>query len=295
MDSDNLEKENGMPAGDPIIEEPIEKSEGELVRDYQEITIDDDMNEGKVIDMDVLDADELLLPVGSSVLEEDDLSDSEETGSIHTIEAIDASELQVRRVAAAEGSQDAQAEPKGFLFSLLDTIRFVCLGLLIGILLVVFVVQRNDVFGTSMEPTLHNQDAVFVEMISVYLKSFDRGDIITIEAEGMDGYDGTEKIIKRIVGLPGETVSIVDGYVYINGVYLNEPYLAPGVMTYVSLDGVSKGYNEITLGKDQYFCLGDNRGASNDSRRLGPIPIGRIKSHVLAKIYPLDQITFYNF
>lgn len=295
MESDNLEKDNGIPAGDPIIEETIETSDVEFIRDSQETTIDDDMHQGKVLDLDDLEADELLLPIGSSVLDEDDFSDSTDTGTVETIESVDAPELQVRRVAAAESSKSADAEPKGFLFSLLDTLRFVCLGLLIGILLVVFVVQRNDVFGTSMEPTLHNQDAVFVEMISVYLKSFDRGDIITIEAEGMDGYDGTEKIIKRIVGLPGETISISDGYVYINGQLLNEPYLAPGVMTYVSLDGVEKGYNEITLGEDQYFCLGDNRGASNDSRRLGPIPISRIKSHVIFRIYPFDQMEFYGF
>lgn len=295
MDSDKLEKDTGMPADDPIIEKIIDKSDVESVRNFPESSTDDDSPAGKVIAMDDFEADELLLPDGSGVLGEDDFSKSEAPGAVETVESIDASELQVRRVAAADSSKSDDAEPKGFLFSLLDTIRFVCLGLLIGILLVVFVAQRNDVFGTSMEPTLHNQDAVFVEMISVYLKSFERGDIITIEAEGMDGYDGTEKIIKRIVGMPGETISFVDGYVYINGVILNEPYLTPGVLTYVSADGVSKGYNEITLGEDQYFCLGDNRGASNDSRRLGPIPVSRIKSHVLAKIYPFDQMTFFNF
>jgi signal peptidase I len=295
MDSDNLEKDNGIPTGDPIIEETLAKSVLETVHNFPETDNDDDMPEGKVIDLNELEADELLLPGESRILEEDDFSKSEMSGADETLESIDASELQVRRVAAAENSKNADAEPKGFLFSLLDTIRFVCLGLLIGILLVVFVIQRNDVFGTSMEPTLHNQDAVFVEMISVYLKSFERGDIITIEAEGMDGYDGTEKIIKRIVGMPGETISFVDGYVFINGVILNEPYLSPGLLTYVSLDGVTKGYDEITLGPDEYFCLGDNRGASNDSRRLGPIPVSRIKSHVIAKIYPFDQMTFYNF
>lgn len=295
MDSDKLEKDIGTPTGDPIIEENLEKKVDEVVNNFPVTSIDDDIPEGKVMHLNDLESDELLLPGELRLLEEDDFSKRESTGAVETIDSIDASELQVRRVTAADSSKKEDTEPKGFLFSLLDTIRFVCLGLLIGILLVVFVVQRNDVYGTSMEPTLHNQDAVFVEMISVYLKSFERGDIITIEAEGMDGYDGTEKIIKRIIGLPGETISFVDGYVYINGVIFNEPYLTPGVLTYVSIDGVNKGYDEITLGPDEYFCLGDNRGASNDSRRLGPIPLSRIKSHVIAKIFPFDQMTFYNF
>lgn len=293
MDFNELDKDKLTPTGDPIVEETSDKSVDESVRNFPETNIDDDMPEGKVMDLKELESDDLLLPDELRLPEEDDFSKSEKSEAVETIESIDATELQVRRVAAADSSKNAESEPKGFLFSLLDTIKFVCLGLLIGILLVVFVVQRNDVFGTSMEPTLHNQDAIFVEMISVYLKSFERGDIVTIEAEGMEGYDGTEKIIKRIVGMPGETISFVDGYVYIDGVILNEPYLTPGVLTYVSIDGVNKGYNQITLGEDQYFCLGDNRGASNDSRRLGPIPISRIKSHVLARIYPFDQMAFY--
>lgn len=205
----------------------------------------------------------------------------------------DVSNLQVRRVGVDTDSPDKKTDQQGFLYSLMDTIRFVCLGLLIGILLVVFVIQRNDVYGSSMEPTLHNSDAVFVEMISKYFKSYDRGDIVTIEAVGLDGYDGTEKIIKRVIGLPGETVTISGGLVYIDGVQLEEPYLIPGVMTYVTIDGANKGYDQITLGENQYYCLGDNRGASNDSRRLGPIDEKLIKSHVIARIFPMDDMTLF--
>jgi len=179
---------------------------------------------------------------------------------------------------------------KGMLYSLLDTLRFISLGLVIGILLVVFVVQRNDVYGPSMEPNLHENDAVFVEMISKYFTEPQRGDILTINATGMSGYTKTEKIIKRVVGLPGETVSIKDGAVYINGTLLDEPYLAADVPTYVNQNGTANGYDEISLGTDEYYCMGDNRGASLDSRVLGPIAMSRIKAHVIAKIYPFDDI-----
>ena len=201
--------------------------------------------------------------------------------------------VKVKRVKADRNERYGEDEPHGALYSFLDTLRFISLGLLVGILLVVFVVQRNDVYGSSMEPTLYNRDAVFVEMISVYLDNYKRGDIVTIDAEGMEGYYHKENIIKRIIGLPGETVTIVDGLVYINGNLLVEPYITEGVMTYVSAEGEAKGYDQVVLGTDEYFCLGDNRGASNDSRRLGPISAERIKSHVIARIYPFDTIELF--
>lgn len=182
---------------------------------------------------------------------------------------------------------------KGFLYTLLDTLRFISLGLVIGVLLVVFVVQRNDVYGDSMKPTLHENDAVFVEMVTKYFHGYQRGNIVTINATGMPGYSKKDKIIKRVVGLPGETVMISGGAVYINGELLDEPYLAEGTVTNISADSAAKGYDNITLGADEYFCLGDNRGASLDSRILGPIPASRIKAHVIARIYPFDQMQLY--
>jgi len=200
----------------------------------------------------------------------------------------------IRRVRTdPESNSPPKEQEKGFMYAFLDTLRFICLGLIIGILLVVFVIQRNDVYGSSMEPTLHQGDAVFVEMISAYTNSFDHGDIVTIDATGMEGYDQKEKIIKRIVAEPGDTVSIYDGQVYVNGVLLEEDYLADGTKTYVNADGVAKGYDEITLGDDQYYVLGDNRGASLDSRVLGPISEDQIKSKVIAKIYPFDDARLY--
>ena len=175
-----------------------------------------------------------------------------------------------------------------------DTVKFVAIGLLIGILLVVFVVQRNDVYGSSMEPTLHTGDAVFVEMISVYTGNFSRGDIITIDAKGMDGYAHEENLIKRIVGLPGETIKIADGNVYINGELLDESdYLPAGTMTYVGAEGQARGYDEITLGPDEYYCMGDNRGGSNDSRRMGPFKKSQIDAKVLMRIYPFNKMKFF--
>lgn len=203
----------------------------------------------------------------------------------------------------SEGSDDSSVEKKdkeesekekSAIYMFLDTIKFVAIGLLVGILLVVFVIQRNDVYGSSMEPTLYTGDAVFVEMISVYTGNFKRGDIITIDAKGMEGYTHEENLIKRIIGLPGETIKITDGNVYINGELLDESdYLPAGTKTFVGAEGQSRGYDEVTLGPDEYYCMGDNRGGSNDSRRMGPFKKKQIDAKVLMRIYPFNKMKFY--
>lgn len=199
----------------------------------------------------------------------------------------------IRRVRTESSDTGAKPKERGFLYTLLDTTRFISLGLVIGILLVVFVVQRNDVYGYSMQPTLNDGDAVFVEMISKYTNSYKRGEIVTVNATGMEGYSKQEKLIKRIIGQPGDTVTVKDGLVYLNGALLDEPYLAEGTKTYVSADGTAKGYDNVVLGPDQYYIMGDNRGASLDSRVIGPVTVDRIKAHVILRIYPFDQIDLF--
>ena len=200
----------------------------------------------------------------------------------------------VKRVGYIEKDKDSNTREKtGFLYSVLDTVRFIALGLIIGILLIVFVIQRNDVYGNSMQPTLNDGDAVFVEMISKYTSSFERGDIVTINAEGIPGFFSEEKmIIKRVIGAPGDTILISEGKVYLNGQLLDEPYLLEGTETTVRNEGIQSGYDNITLGENEFYCMGDYRGVSNDSRRLGPIHMDRIKAKVLVKVFPFSDFKF---
>ena len=224
--------------------------------------------------------------------------DTSDEGAAETASDITESEETLAPDEAETGdekkNEEENAKEKSALYMFLDTVKFVAIGLLIGILLVVFVIQRNDVYGSSMEPTLHTGDAVFVEMISVYTGNFDRGDIVTIDAKGMDGYTHEENLIKRIIGLPGETIKIDEGNVYINGVLLDESaYLPAGTKTFVGAEGQARGYQEITLGPDEYYCMGDNRGGSNDSRRMGPFKKSQIDAKVLARIYPFNKMRFF--
>lgn len=181
-------------------------------------------------------------------------------------------------------------------YEVFDWLRTICIGILAGIFIVVFLVQKDNVNGDSMYPTLNSGDAIFTQKLSTYFKSFKRGDIVILDGSHMEGYYGKEYLVKRVVGLPGETVRIADGCVYIKAAdgtdfyQLVENYLPGGVKTTMMEDGIRKGYNEITLADNEYYCLGDNRPVSNDSRNLGPFTADRIKAVGVIRVYPFNEI-----
>lgn len=206
-----------------------------------------------------------------------------------------------------ESGNEKDSAKKGFkklekgtaAYEIFDWLRTICIGVLAGIFIVVFLVQRDDVYGSSMNPTLTQGDILFTQKISTYFNTFKRGDIVVLDGKGMDGYTKKEYLIKRIIGLPGETIRIADGAVYIkpadsNEFYLlQENYLPAGTRTIVMDDGMRKGYNEITLGENEYYCMGDNRPVSNDSRNLGPFDEKRIIAVAVIRVYPLNEIKVF--
>ena len=187
---------------------------------------------------------------------------------------------------------------QAIITSVLDWLIAIAVGVLVGILMVVFVVQRDNVYGDSMVPNLRSGYIVMTDKVSTYFNNYHRGDIVILDGENMEGYNHDEYLIKRIVGLPGETVRIADGHVYIREVgaedfyMLDEPYIDDSVETYVMSWGMERGYDEITLGEDEYYCLGDNRPVSHDSRSLGPFSADRIKGIAFVIIYPFNAIRF---
>lgn len=199
-------------------------------------------------------------------------------------------------------SEDAEVKPENkkqeIITAALDWLIAIAVGVLVGIVMVIFIVQRDNVYGDSMVPTLRSGYIVMTDKVSTYFNNFDRGDIVILDGEDMEGYNHEEYLIKRIVGLPGETVRIADGHVYIREAgaadfyILDEPYLPEGIETYVMSWGLERGYDEITLGENEYYCLGDNRPVSNDSRNLGPFTDDRIKGIAFIIIYPFNAISF---
>lgn len=160
----------------------------------------------------------------------------------------------------ATGAEALPAEPtpaRSPLKSLLREIVETIFLTLVIYAVVNFATGRFRVEGTSMEPSIHPSQYVLVDKISYMLGSPRRGDVIVFNYPLATDRD----FIKRIIGLPGETVSIADGVVRVNGQPLTEPYIAA--------PPVAGG--QWTLRPNQYFVMGDNRNSSSDSRTWGPL------------------------
>ena len=143
-----------------------------------------------------------------------------------------------------------------------------------------FIGTHTIVDGSSMEATLHNEDVLAVNKICYTLHDPERFDIIVFP------YDDESYYIKRIIGLPGETVEIVNGVIYINGSVLDENY---GLE---EMHGPYDNFEAATLGSDEYFVLGDNRNGSKDSRSLevGFIKKDSIIGKACFRLYPFDTM-----
>src|ERR1700691_4685218 len=135
----------------------------------------------------------------------------------------------------------------------------VALGL--AIVVMIFLYQPVKVEGTSMNPLLSDQERIFINKFIYRFEPIDRGDVVVFWYP----LDRSKSFIKRIVGLPGETVEIRSGNVYVNGKELADQFVPASY-----LDGSTYGPIEIT--QDEYFVMGDHRDSSNDWRVLGPGP-----------------------
>ncbi len=124
--------------------------------------------------------------------------------------------------------------------------------------------MRTSVIGDSMEPTLYNAQEILISRFAYKLSSPKRGDVIVFLP---NGNQNTHLYVKRVIGLPGETVQILNGSVYIDGSILEEDE------QYDRMSDSGIAVNEITLANDEYFVLGDNRNSSEDSRsgNIGPV------------------------
>lgn len=166
--------------------------------------------------------------------------------------------------------------------TVLHTVIWIAAVILLSWLLITFVAQRTDVNGTSMVPTLEDGDQLICDKISYRFHDPKRFDIVIFPYQ----YAERTYFIKRIIGLPGETVQIdPQGNIYINGEILEEHYGAE-TMEYAGLAA-----EPITLGEDEYFVLGDNRNVSEDSRYpdVGNIKRSDIIGRAWLRIYPFSK------
>lgn len=155
--------------------------------------------------------------------------------------------------------------------------------LILGLLFRALVIQPFIVDGISMETNFHNQEGLLVDKISYRFEKPHRGDVIIFKAPT----DMSVDYIKRVIGLPGETVMINNGKVYINGSLLQETYLTAGTQTLTSQTPFTE-----TLGPNEYFAMGDNRNDSSDSRSWGPVPVQNIIGRAWLIVYPFNHKGF---
>jgi signal peptidase I len=163
----------------------------------------------------------------------------------------------------------------GWLREILETI---IPAVLVALLINLFLAQATWVYGQSMEPTLHTYQRLVIEKISYHLHPPRRGDVVVLKLPEPVTRD---MLIKRVVGLPGETIEIRDGKVWINGVALTEKYLAVSTLGSMAARVVPEG---------TVFVLGDNRGQSNDSRYFGPVALDQIVGHAVFSYWPPGAI-----
>ena len=164
-----------------------------------------------------------------------------------------------------------------------DTIKLVAVILVI-LFLMIYVVSITQVVGNSMNSTLIDGDVLILSKANYRFFDIKRGDIISLD------YEDTKYLIKRVIGLPGDTIEIKDNILYINGEVYEENYLDKG-LEYPDFSLSDLGYD--TIPEDMYLVLGDNRENSLDSREIGLISKDSVNGKIVLRIWPINKISLF--
>jgi signal peptidase I len=174
------------------------------------------------------------------------------------------------------------AEPsRSVLIGTIVWFRDLMLSVLIAVLVILFLYRPVKVEGTSMMPSLFDQERLFINQFSYKfgLGDIRRGDTVVF----LFPEDPTKSYIKRVIGLPGDTVAVQDGYVVVNGRRLVENYVPKEYRD-------DRPYSPTVVPPGDYFVLGDHRVSSNDSRAWGFVPRNYIYGKAVFVVWPLDRI-----
>ena|ERR1044071_4622999 len=181
-----------------------------------------------------------------------------------------------------------EAAPTAGLWSEVKSItRDIIFAAVMAVLIVVFVVQPVKVEGTSMQPRLENDERIFVNKFKYNFEPIERGEIVVFWFPE----DPTKSFIKRVIGLPGETIDMdPKGHITINGIPIDESYLAPE-----RNQNAREKWNQVRnewkyVKAHYYFVMGDNRDASNDSRSWGLVPEKYIYGKAMFRYWPLQRM-----
>lgn len=194
----------------------------------------------------------------------------------------------------APGEPESAQTRKGFRSTVVEWATVAIGALVIAMLVRTFLVQAFSIPSESMEPTLNRGDRLLVDKISYRFGDVQRGDIVVFDSPKGQLVGTNEPLIKRVVGLEGETIGLIDGIVAVDGNDLREPYLNPNTLTFPQgpipgcVDGGS--LTQCTVAKGYIFVLGDNRPSSRDSRFFGPVETESIIGRAWLKYWPIGDV-----
>ncbi|GIW70007.1 MAG: signal peptidase I [Patescibacteria group bacterium] len=168
--------------------------------------------------------------------------------------------------------------------AIVDMVELTIIGTAVFLLVYILVGQFLEVTGNSMYPYLQDKEHIIAEKLSIKFEPIRRGDVIIF------WHPGGEQIllVKRVIALPEETIKIQNGFIYINGQKLEEPYLPANTVT-EGRDFLKEGL-DYKVAQDFYIVMGDNRTESTDSRYWGPVAKNKIIGRALAVFYPFENI-----
>jgi signal peptidase I len=219
---------------------------------------------------------------------------------LHGIMAVDdasADALSPETGAGPETSPDAPEKRKSNRW-IVELVGVVAIAVVVAILLRTFVVATYSIPSGSMEPTLQIGDRIVVDKLSYHLHGVDRANIIVFTTPPKEDCAGppVADLVKRVIGLPGETISLAGGRVYINGHVLAEPWLPTQVQT-ETYPGPSQAsyalHHPYRIPQGQVYVMGDNRTFSCDSRYWGPVAESTIVGKVDLRIWPLSRLAIF--
>ena len=183
-------------------------------------------------------------------------------------------------ISAGENEIPEPSTP-GILAEFRGWLKDILLAVVIAFLMVVFLYQPVKVEGTSMQPELLDQERIFVNKFVYHFEEIHRGDIVVFWYPK----DPSKSFIKRVLGVPGDVVSVREGQVYINGQLVQERYVPRG---YQDADS----YPPVRVREGHYYVLGDHRNASNDSRSWGLVPRKYIYGKAVFRYWPVEKAGF---
>lgn len=158
-------------------------------------------------------------------------------------------------------------------------LRDVLISIAASFLIITFVYQPVRVEGTSMQPELRDQDRLFINKFAYHFENISRGDVVVFHYPR----DPSKSYIKRVIALPGDTLRIADGQVYVNDKAVAEPYVPERYRD-------DRSMPEVRIPPSEYFVMGDHRSISSDSRDFGPVPRNLIYGKAAFVYWPADNV-----